>query len=319
MNARSRPGRLVAAAGLALLVASAALAQSPAQKSAAKPAPKPAATARGPWAMTVPLPTACYSNQDLFATKSEAALAAVNADRARQEALNAKIEERFRSIDPMELSQLMTQKMMEDPQNAMKYMEMMGATQDPATLQAQAQEEYEKEPRMQAEAKALPERYRAALRKANAPVRALYDALSKKLIGVVGEGSGMGVDEIAWPDWAREELDLIRQEANKAYVATCAQWFGAQGQMHAFMQRYKDYLVKERVPFAEKQDAVRAAQYTMANTPAESYRSLATHDAAADYIGLAGNLFRERKDMTYCTRAAPRGNCRDLLNFNALL
>lgn len=256
--------------------------------------------------MTAALPTACYSNQDQFAAKSEAALAAVRAERDRQEALNAKVEERFRSIDMMELAQRMQQKMMEDPQNAQKYMQMMGATQDPAALQAQAQKGYEKEPRMQAEAKALLERYRGAVRKAEAPTNARVDALRKKL--GLGEGP---LDEMGWPDWASTELDLIRQEWNKAYVAVCPQWFGTQGQIHAFMQRYKDYLVKERVPYAEKQDAQRVAQYAMMDTPAESYRSLATHDAVADYIGLAQGFFHARSDMPYCTQAAPRGHCRD--------
>lgn len=120
----------------------------------------------------------------------------------------------------------------------------------------------------------------------------------------------MGVDEIGWPDWARTELDLIRQEAHKAYVTTGGQWFGAQDPMHAFMQR---------ITFAKNSGALVAAQYATLNTPAETYRSLATHDAAADDIGLAADLFRERRDLTYCTRALPRGNCRDLLNFNALL
>lgn len=95
----SRLGHLGTTTGVALLVASAALAQAPTQK--------PAAAARGPWAMTVALPTACYSSQDQF---------------------DSRIQTRFARMDPMQMAGIMQQ--------------------------------------------------------ANAPLRARYDALGKKHIGV---------------------------------------------------------------------------------------------------------------------------------------
>lgn len=287
MHAQSRFGRCLAVAGAGLLLSAALGAQTP-SRSATQSSLRTAAQApaKGPWASAVPLPTGCYSSKDDFAAKSEAASKTIVADRERQEEINAKIEARFRDIDPMEMSQRMTQKMMEDPQNAAKYMEVMGATRDAGEMQAELMEELQKESQRSAEEKALIKRYEAAVHQAREPARARLAALHKR-----NDAWGEGEAGFFLLDWAQKEHNAIVGEADQAYEAICPQWWGATGHMHAFMKRYKDYLVKERIPYEERGDAQRTMQYEMVNTPAESYRSVVTHKAVEDYMKLAGRLF----------------------------
>jgi hypothetical protein len=109
-----------AAAACACLVTSFALAQTPAK------APAKGTAAAGPWAKVPAFPTGCYQNvapnsADPFYAALEAAKAAVAADRERQVAINAQIEQDFNNIDPMEKAQRMQQWMMSNPQEAMAF------------------------------------------------------------------------------------------------------------------------------------------------------------------------------------------------------
>ena len=114
MNAIGIRAAFVAAA-CACLFTPFTLAQTPAKATAKGTA------ATGPWARVPAFPTGCYQNvapntADPFYANLEAAKAAVTADRERQVAINAQIEQEFNSIDPMEMAQRMQQWMMSNPQ-----------------------------------------------------------------------------------------------------------------------------------------------------------------------------------------------------------
>lgn len=200
----------------------------------------------------------------------------------------------------MLLASRMQEMMMKDPQNAMKYMQTMGATDATATQAEQAQY-LQRTQQMEAEEKELLKRYQAALATAYAPARAKFAALRKRL----GITEGWGVGETG-PASNFAEYDALKREADQGYAAMCAQWFGASGSMQAFLKRYKDYLVKERIPADEKPDAQALANYAMFDIPAESYRSTAKHRAVEDYLNLAGALVRGTRSGStlYCRPSA---------------
>lgn len=294
--------RVILTAAIAGLFCAQALVAQP-----AKPPAKPATAApAGPWAKVPPLSTLCYGfsgeNYEPFVGKLEAAKAAIQADRDRQDAINAKIEEDFRSIDPMEMASRMQQWMMSNPEEAMKFMQGQQAmaeqvTEDVTTLQERAQAR-------DAELKALMKRYEDALIQAYGPARARLDAIygrkttdRKELLYPRFTGDPSNSDAV----WA--EGEAINAAADQAYRSLCPQWWGANGQFHAYLKRQKDWFVKERIPELERGDAPRLQQYAIMNTPAASYRSTATHKGVVEYLDLIWKVFRERDGGPRCNES----------------
>lgn len=255
--------------------------------------------ATDPWAKVPALPTACYTSQepDDFRAKLDAALEAVQADHYKQNDINGKIREGAQKVDPMEMARRMQEYMMKDPQGAMKYMQ--GVQSLGEGVQADQKATSEKEAQLAAEEKALIERYKTALAKSSAPGNTRWDALKKKL-GIAPDSRGPG--ESGVPDWAWKEWDLILREWDRAYQATCAQWWIAAGPMHAHLKRYKDYLVQERIPrYQKNNDEPTLKNYQMMNVPSKGYRSVADFVAVEDYIKRARRIFGERMDRPRCT------------------
>lgn len=256
----------------------------------------------GPWAKVPALPTACYVEQDGFRDRNNAALEAVQQDHYAQNDVNGAIEQQFRKVqeeNPMALAQAMQQAMMNDPQNAQKYMEQMmnqgqQSTQD-VTDQGQ------KEMQFDAEAKALVKQYQAALAQAYGPAEARWQALKKK------RGYGPEVNmpgESGEPDWVWTEYTVVLRERDAGYVANCAKWWGAGKPIHAYLKRYKDYLVQERIPSRKKMiDDVRLDQYKTVDIPTAGYRTVQDYEAAELYIKRAGELFDERAEKPRCPTA----------------
>lgn len=142
MNTRSHPCRLIAAASG--FVVTAVLAAAPAD----------------PWSKVPQLPTGCYSAQDDFATNKEVAIETLKAEAVTQEEGNQKIADQLteqNNQDPMKMAAAMQEAMMKDPQNAMKYMETMGATADPASVQAQSAQYVARERQLKEEDKDTPQ------------------------------------------------------------------------------------------------------------------------------------------------------------------
>ena len=160
----------LAAAAFACLSASAALAQTPA--------------AAGPWAKVPALPTTCFqsiaTNQpDPFYARLEAAKTAIAADIDRQQAINAKIEEDFNNIDPMEKAQRMQQWMMSNPQEAMAFMQAAQAAPAQASQELESLEQQRQS--REAEWNALKKSYEDARIAAYAPAEARRKVLAGKL------------------------------------------------------------------------------------------------------------------------------------------
>jgi len=300
----------LAATACACLFASVSYAQTPAPAKAPAKTPAKAVAATGPWARVPALPTSCFqyvaTNQaDPFYARLEAAKTAVSADIDKQAAINAKIEQEFIDIDPMEKAQRMQQWMMSNPQEAMAYMQAAQAA--PAEVDQELVSLEQQRQSQEAEWNALLKSYIDARLQAYAPALARRKALAAKLghkdstapkdlvqvsVGFAGDPSfGTAV-------W--NEAESISAEVDQKYKALCPQWWGANGKFHAYMKQQKDWFVRERVPYLEKFDAPKLQNYAMMSTPAATYKSTAIMQAVREYLDLAWKVFSERDPVSRC-------------------
>lgn len=295
MNARP-----ILTAILAGLACAQALAAEPA-KPTAKPPPKPAAAA-GPWAKVPALPTACYGSQDKYAEQNDAAFTAVQNAHYAQDEINSAIRQKsIDNDDPMAMAARLQQKMMEDPANAKKYMEQMMTSNQQAQEETPAQ--LEKEQQIEAESDALMKQYRAALTRARAAGDTRLRALEKRLKVPPGSASAMWVrmGDPGDPAWAHPERQAILKEWDRAYAATCPQWWGATGAVHAYLKRYKDFLVLERIPHEKEfMDKPRLNAYEMHGIDAKGWRTTTDYEAVEDYLKMAAKLFNQREIDPWC-------------------
>jgi hypothetical protein len=243
----------------------------PAALAQTKPATKPPQAATGPWAKVPALPTACY--QDAFRDKLVAAQSAVQVDQARQEAVNAKIKAAYSNIEPMEMATRMQQWMMENPQEAMAQMQAAQTVGQelPGLLEADGA----RKQALDAERDALFKRYETALAAAYAPADAQQGDAANRL--------------------KRDQL----------YEAFCPQWWGAAGPIHAFVKKYRAWLVQEHIPYLEKFESQAAQTYAFMNTPAASFRSTATQASVIEYMQYIDGIFQRRIIAPNC----PNGVC----------
>lgn len=270
-----------------------------AQSIAATPPAAPA----GAWAKVPALPTACYSAEDPWGDRNAAAIEAVHEAMLAQEETNRTIDAQLSqsmSEDPMALAQAMQQAMLEDPANAQKMIEKMTHTGQQAQTELPAQMDREKQ--IEAEAKAVTARYDAAIAKAEAPAQARWNAYQKSAGWAVEPGFAM-VPDPSWPQAAWQEWAAVQKERDAAYVATCAQWWGATGEFQAYMKRYKTFLVQERMPYEKKLiDDPKLDQYKLLSVPSEGYRTTTDYDAAIDYMKMASELYGGRMANPLCRK-----------------
>jgi hypothetical protein len=265
-------------------------------------APAVPSAPEGPFARIPALTTSCYRERDPFAAKLEAAEAAVAKDRESQEAINARIEDDFNKLDMMEKSQRMTQWMMDHPQDAAKYMQ---ANQAVGTgMQTASPELANEEKKFNDGYKDLVDRYNAAMKQARAPADARMAALNKKLADF---GCSLGSGECTLPDYAQPELEAVLRMADAAYQAACPQWWGAKGEIPAYLKRHRDWLVTKYLPTYGQIDDIRVQQFAIMNTPAASYKSTLPHEKASPYIKEIGKLYQMRPDKPYCTSVGCEG------------
>lgn len=274
--------------------------------SAMSTAPALAAPPANPFAQVPPLPTACYSSQDQWAVKSEEAFDAVQADHYRQDDINSAIDQKANEAfgaDPMAIAARMQQKMMEDPANAQKHMEQMLAQQQQAQEQVPAQ--HEKEEQFESESKTLLAQYEAALQKAWSAANARLAAVRKRYDGLDGSDLFLRYGDPGEPAWLHPERMAILRERDQGYAANCAEWWGATGKVQAFLKRYRDFLVNERVPFDKQFDQNKLDQYETMGVASTGWRSTTDHDAAEDYIRMAQTLYEKREAAPRCTSETP--------------
>jgi hypothetical protein len=286
--------RVLLTAGAAGLVCVHALAATP-----------PAAS--DPWARVPALPTACYSTQDQWSDSNYAAIESVQEMRSAQEEKNTALDQQVSSAmseNPMAMAQAMQQAMLDDPANAQAMMEKMVQTGQQAQTEVPAQQEKEKQ--LEAESKDLLKRYEAALDKSMGPALAHWNSVQKRMGWETGSEFPFGPDP-SWPEWAWKEWSAIQKERDAGYVATCAQWWSANGAFAAYMKRYKDYLVRERIPYEKKLgDEGKLYNYKMMNVPADDFRTTTDMEAAIDYMKMASTVYGNRmadpmcRKETYC-------------------
>lgn len=262
----------------------------------------PAANA-GPWAKVPALPTACFSSQDGWWDQNNAAIDAAQEILYAQQAANTEVEQASNqalSQDPMAMAQAVQQAMMDDPANAQKMIEKMTQTGQQAQTEVPAQSEKEKQ--IEAESKALLKQYGAALQTSMAPAEARWNGFQKKMGWEVEPGFAMMPDP-SWPQAAWQEWAAVQKVRDAAYTATCAQWWSATGGFQAYMKRYKDYLVQERIPFEKKMiDEPKLTNFKMLNVPADGYRTTSEMEAAIDYMKMASSLYGQRKADQMCRK-----------------
>jgi len=292
--------RVFLTAAVAGLICAQSLAATPPATPATKAGPKPVATAAaGPWAKVPALPTACYSGQDDWNARNDAALVAVQQDHDKQKAVNTEIQNKSNkalSENPMAMAQAMQQAMLNDPQNAQKYMERV--VQQGQQAGTDVQEDTARSQQLEAEGKTVVKQYEAALLKALGPGNARWDALKKKR-GYGPDAYGPG--ETGEPDWVYDEWVAILKDWDQGYAANCAQWWAATGPIHGYMKRYKDYLVQEYIPYVKRLvDDPALDQFKMLEVPATGYRTVGDYEAAELYIRRAYTMFSPRKDRPRC-------------------
>ena len=259
-------------------------------------------TPDGPFARIPALTTACYRDGDPFAARLEAARDAVASDRERQEAINARIEADYSKLDPMEMSQRMTQWMMDNPQEAQRYMQANQAAS--TSVQTNSAELAADEASYRNGLKDLVTRYDAAMKQATAPADARLAALNKKLADF---GCSFGSGECSLPDYAQPELEAILRMTDDAYRAACPKWWGANGEIPKFLKRRRDWLLNEYLPTYGQIDAIKVQQFAIMNTPAASYRSTSPHQQAERYMNDVWTLYQHRPDKPYCTSVGCEG------------
>jgi hypothetical protein len=152
--------------------------------------------------------------------------------------------------------------------------------------------------RFQTEERDLIKRYQAALATAYAPGYARFNALKAKLGMPLDYQSVKG--EGGTPDWAVAEQDAIMRELDQAYAAYCPQWWGATGQIHAWLKTYRDWLTKEFIPFLERLASQNAQTYAIMGTPSASWKSVADSDGVILYLKAVERLFEERRAKPRC-------------------
>ena len=259
----------------------------------------PPAAPEGPWAKVPAFPTACYAEQDHWRDQSSAAIEAVHQDFDKQKAVNNAIAQRLQSAmqeNPMAMAQALQQAMMSDPGNAQKIMEKL--TQTGAEAQTEIPGQAQKDAKWQADADALVKQYYAALEKAFGPGDARWTALKKKG-GYEPDAIFPGESGVA--DWIWAEWDLVVKDWQAGYRANCAAWLAPTSPIYAFLRRYKDYLINERIPMEKRLiDQPLLDQYQMMDIPTTGWRTTSDYQAVIDYIGMVGEMFDQRKDTVAC-------------------
>lgn len=262
------------------------------------------AKSASPWARVPALTTACYQDADPWGEKFAAAFYAIQQDHYRQSDINSELTQQVTDAssaeDPFAMAQRMTQAMLDDPQSAQKLIE---AAQQSQQFKDEVIPKLEKENQLEAEAKPLVKKYKDELARALVPADAREAALGKKVgaTGYMGEG---------YPKWAWPEYYAILKDRDNAYAAHCAKWWAATGPFHAYLKRYKDFLVLERTPHMRKLDEQTLVNFKTFNVDASNWRSTADYAAAEDYMQMAMTLFGEREVAPNCRGLAETYGCK---------
>jgi len=245
------------------------------------------AQSQGPWAKVPALPTGCYNAPDSAWYNTVARdKAALEQEIEKQEAANTAVSDAFKDQDPAAKQAAIQAAMMKDPQGAMKAMQAIqqeGTDEKQAARMAVAEREATWNP----EFDTLSMKYRAAL-------GAAVDPIAKKM-NAVHSGEGMtAADEAA--------VKAFQKEADAAYAKVCAQWFQANGTFTKWLATYKDFLVKERLPYWESEFSAQKGMFGFFGMNVANYKSYDAQKAATDYLEMARRVFVQREGDVFQTK-----------------
>jgi len=267
---------------------------------AALACPAMSSAADDPWSLVPAWPTACYSSEDQWADTLAAAVDTVNQTMYQQQEVNAAIDQQVSGSlndDPMAMAQRVQQAMMADPANAQKMLQQMMQQAQPEETQAELFAQHEKEVQFETESKAVAQEYRTSLAQAMEPADTRERALHQKLdLG--------NAPEPGWPSWAVAEWREIQKQRDSAYVSNCARWWATKGPIHSYLERYRRYLVDERIPYEQKvKDEPALQQYQMLDATTDGWRTTTDYEATVDYMNRASELFGLRDNAPRCASA----------------
>ena len=221
-----------------------------------------------PWAKVPKASTACYSSQDAFIQENEAAIEAMKQEVQKQQEVNEGLKAKLNAIEPMERASKMQSYMMQNPQEAMRLMQLQ-QKQGNAVL-ADVTKDNDAQLKLDNELKEIEARYKAALAKATEPIQA-----KMKTLYVGGEG--------ARPEDIETARGLVKQ-INAEYEKACPQWWGASGAFQDWLSRYKQHLIQDRIPPLDASENDRAAEYKIYGIPADGFRSTIPMETVIQYM-----------------------------------
>ena len=240
------------------------------------------------WKRVPVFPTVPFQSADGFAVKLEAADGMLARDLEQQKQINQEMQEKIKTIDPMELASRQQQYMMDHPQEAMALMQRnatLGQTFTDTTL---AHEEERK--KLDQELRDLDTRYQAALDKVLGPIEQKLrdlDARASKALVPIGEMYG-------YPEWASKEWRALIAEKNAAYAAASAEWWAAAGPYQGWLKRYREHLTRQ-IPVNEETENVGAGfMVQIVGTPTRAFKPTATLRAVKEYLERSDEVFKKR-------------------------
>lgn len=279
--------RSLVAVGLAILVWTPAIGAPPATQS--------------PWSKVPPLPTGCYGSGDDFATKIAAARAAVQQDIERQEAVNNELKERYESMqesDPFAEAARIQNLMAENPQKAMEAMQQVKQQTD-AAIAGEPLRIIADLGKLHEDLKKLQTQFQAARNKVVTQMDAKFKDLEKRATEKNG-GIVVGESGAFYAGWAVKEYNQLATLGNTEVEKACAPWWQPSGPFHGWLKRYRDYLVRDRIPASEKgEKAGFAMSALMSNASASGYKPTATMEGIADYMEQAEKVFGMRPEPRF--------------------
>lgn len=237
-----------------------------------------AAAAEDPWSRVPALPTACYSESDHFSDQALAASEALNEEKNRQQVINDALAQQLAEVDPMDQQQRMMTFLMENPEQAQKYMEslQMGGQQ----IQELVPEMADRDRQLTLQLDELSARYKAEQEQ-------LAASHAKKLEAYYAQAE-KGCTEATI---ARANA-LVREE-NAAYEQLCAAWW-VQGPFHDWFAEFRQFKHESAAEWDLQADS-QALNYRVMGIDADAYRPTQGLEAPVEYLRRAALVFSKRR------------------------
>jgi hypothetical protein len=228
-----------------------------------------------PWALLPALPSACYTAEDDFTDRAYVVMETLGTEITRREEVNRGLSQQLADLDPMEHQQRMMDYMMQNPQEAQKYME---AVQNIGNTGNEFIQQMNNDSiALQQERDNLHAEYDAA-------VKALDDAYASATLGL-------------FEDSKKFDQDLARSHAaidayNGGYQNLCARFWG-NGSYREWLGRHE--AIQRRTADWGNESDMLVQNYTIFGIDAAGYRPVASLNAAKRQIDAAVQVFNRRK------------------------